>query len=510
MAYANSPAILASGTSFGGVYLKVSYEPVGETGTTYSVQVTTLQMVATRANPSNGYWYGFRWDSTTDSVGIQMKLTDATTQTSKPSSSTASRASGQYTTYTWTFDKTYTWSKGHMDQTVYVTGQFSSSTAAYWGTTNGSTGGFQSLDSTSTSASFGITVPALESWTVTLDAQGGTGADPTLSKWCGEDLALPQPVKSGYTFAGWADESDPTTVVYDPGDDYTDDGAADLVAVWTPAITAAYITQVFAERDDGSGTWSGGRHTSADDGGEYVYVRAWWRVDGAASATVSLGAAMADSSTTVWTGTGQTAFKPGTGELYAEGVAEWVTSQTAAATGQYTVTVTISAGGETDQKAAVISTAFFTIDVLAGGHGIAFGKPATQTGVMDIGFDVNIDGKELGAWIVGTGTDTANGWEWVKFSDGTYRARWSGDIALSAGTAWGGFYFHQQSAAINVPSFSQTFEVVSAVKNNSVLSFYVGRTTSTTAVRGYWVTASSGSSTSSTFGTVTYTIEGTY
>ena len=182
-------------------------------------------------------------------------------------------------------------------------------------------------------------------------------------------------------------------MVYQPGAAYTANEAASLVAVWTPVITSATITQLYAARDDGRFLWDSqtGKHTSASDDGEYVYIRAWWRVEGADAATISLGASM--DSTPAWTGTAQQTSKPGTGELYIEGVAEWGTSQTASASGQYDVTVTLStgAGNPSDSRGTTVPTAFFTIDVLAGGHGIAFGKPATQAGVMDIGFDVNCD-----------------------------------------------------------------------------------------------------------------------
>lgn len=122
---------------------------------------------------------------------------------------------------------------------------------------------------------------------------------------------------------------------------------------------------------------------------------------------------------------------------------------------------------------------------------------------------LTLGGKAVSAWVVETGTDS-NGWAYEKRSDGTYRATWSGNLSLGSGTSWGGFYYHQQSTAIAVPSFSTGFEVVSAVKNNSQLAWYVGRVASTTSLQGYWVNGNSGSATATTFGTTTYTIEGTY
>lgn len=130
------------------------------------------------------------------------------------------------------------------------------------------------------------------------------------------------------------------------------------------------------------------------------------------------------------------------------------------------------------------------------------------SGNVEAAGGLTLGGKAVSAWVVETGTD--GGWAYEKRSDGTYRAKWSGNLSLNAGTAWGGFYYHQQSAAINAPSFSTGFEVVGAVKNNAVLSWYVGRVVSTTALQGYWINGSSAAVAASTFGTVTYTIEGTY
>lgn len=130
------------------------------------------------------------------------------------------------------------------------------------------------------------------------------------------------------------------------------------------------------------------------------------------------------------------------------------------------------------------------------------------SGNVEAAGGLSLGGKAVSAWVVETGTN--NGWSYEKRSDGTYRAKWSDDLSLNSGTSWGGFYFHQQTAAINVPSFSTGFEVVSAVKNNAQLAWYVGRVASTTSLQGYWVNGNSGAATSATFGTVTYTIEGTY
>lgn len=51
-----------------------------------------------------------------------------------------------------------------------------------------------------------ITVPTLQHWSITYNANSGSGAPATLTKWYNESLKLSsvKPTKSGYTFKGWA------------------------------------------------------------------------------------------------------------------------------------------------------------------------------------------------------------------------------------------------------------------------------------------------------------------
>ena len=361
-------------------------------------------------------------------------------------------SSSDATPRSWTF----TYPRTHAAQTKTIS--FSVKFNTGWTINVVSSGSSASIANTTGTGSYTVAIPALDpeySYAVELD--DGTSTT-TLTKWYGESLALPQPTSTGYEFAGWADEDDPSTVVYQPGAAYTANEPADLVAVWTPIITSAAITKVFAERDDGRFLWDSNtnKHTSADDNGEYVYVRAWWRVDGAATATVALGATMADDTQTVWTGTAQQVSKPGTGELYYEGVAEWGTTKTALATGRYTVDVTCSAAGFSSEMGAVVPIAFFTIDVLAGGHGIAFGKPATQQ-VFDVGMETNFDHdvKVLGTPLVPIGTildfaaSTAPTGYLVCDGSAVSRTTYSALFAV-IGTTWG---TGDGSTTFNIPDF---------------------------------------------------------
>lgn len=85
---------------------------------------------------------------------------------------------------------------------------YSSSSPLSWNktkTTQTKTLGIMSTGSNSTLTQT-ITVPALQHWSITYNANSGSGAPATQTKWYNESLKLSsvKPTKSGYTFKGWA------------------------------------------------------------------------------------------------------------------------------------------------------------------------------------------------------------------------------------------------------------------------------------------------------------------
>gem|GEM_PF-1855023 len=74
----------------------------------------------------------------------------------------------------------------------------------------------------------------LNTYTVTYNAGGGTGAPAAQTKAHGTALTLSstKPTRDGYTFLGWAESSTATTAQYQPGGSFTKDADATLYAVW--------------------------------------------------------------------------------------------------------------------------------------------------------------------------------------------------------------------------------------------------------------------------------------
>ena len=81
-----------------------------------------------------------------------------------------------------------------------------------------------------------VSVSAKTSYTVSYNANGGSGAPSKQTKWHGTNLTLSttKPTRTGYTFLGWATSSTATSAnsSYDPGDTYSTNAALTLYAVW--------------------------------------------------------------------------------------------------------------------------------------------------------------------------------------------------------------------------------------------------------------------------------------
>ena len=112
---------------------------------------------------------------------------------------------------------TYSVSKGHSSASKTFTIKASSSST-----------------STTKSKSVTFTVPAKTSYTVSFNANGGSGAPSSQTKWYGETLALSttKPTRTGYTFLGWSTSSTATSATYAAGGSYTSNSGVTLYAVW--------------------------------------------------------------------------------------------------------------------------------------------------------------------------------------------------------------------------------------------------------------------------------------
>ena len=163
------------------------------------------------------------------------------------------------------------------------------------------------------SASKNVTVPALTSYAVTYNANGGSGAPASQTKYYGVTLTLSstKPTRTNYTFLGWSTSSTATTATYAAGASYTDNAALELYAVWKLAFVAPTLSKLAAFRSDSSGT-------SDPSSTSYIHVDVTWSVDTAVTSgnkgktvavTIKSGSTqVASGSSTVSTTSGTTSF----------------------------------------------------------------------------------------------------------------------------------------------------------------------------------------------------------
>lgn len=92
-------------------------------------------------------------------------------------------------------------------------------------------------DSATKNVTFNVTVPAWTSYTISYNANGGSGAPGSQTKWHGQALTLSsvKPTRTGYSFVGWAlnkAAADAGTWYYQPGSSCGRNENTTLYAVW--------------------------------------------------------------------------------------------------------------------------------------------------------------------------------------------------------------------------------------------------------------------------------------
>ena len=88
-----------------------------------------------------------------------------------------------------------------------------------------------------------ITVNTIPSYSVSYNANGGSGAPSAQTKWHGTSLTLSstKPTKSGYTFVCWNAKADGTgSINFNPGGTYTGNASITLYTQWQKTITLTY------------------------------------------------------------------------------------------------------------------------------------------------------------------------------------------------------------------------------------------------------------------------------
>lgn len=223
----------------------------------------------------------------------------------------------------------------------------------------------------------------INTYTISYNANGGSGAPSNQIKTYGQNLTLSNtaPTRQNYDFLGWSTNQSSAVAEYSAGSTYTANSGATLYAVWKLAYWSPKITDVFIHRCTDTG--------ANDEEGLYAKVDFNWEC------CQLIGANDVKSITVEGNA------------VSASGISG---SATAVVGGNYAVdeyyriaiVVTDSKGGSSTYDTYVESIEF-VMDFKAGGKGVAIGMPAKEDGFHvefpshfydNIQCEGNIDTKE--------------------------------------------------------------------------------------------------------------------
>ena len=228
----------------------------------------------------------------------------------------------------------------------------------------------------SSTASTTVTIPAKTHYTVSFNANGGSGAPSSQTKWYGETLTLSStvPTRANYTFLGWATSASATTATYKAGGAYIANSGATLYAVWQLAHIAPTIGNLRVYRT------ASATSSTASDEGTNAWVECGWSVD------TSTNSSNVGSTLTVKVDGTQRNSASLSGTSATTSLSAWTTANQFDVGQSYQITVTVTdANGLSTSRTLTLSPTFFTLDFRDGGKGIAFGKACPATDGLHFG-----------------------------------------------------------------------------------------------------------------------------
>lgn len=227
-----------------------------------------------------------------------------------------------------------------------------------------------------------VDVPPKPSHTVSYNANGGSGAPRSATKWYGEDFYISnqKPTRANHVFQYWATASNGSGTRYNPGQRYTPDANVTLYAVWKLATKPPTIQSFTAQRVDDAGHMA--------ESGTRVKLYVTWKCDttgDSANTVQSVTIAVQDGGT--WKETPVTASgATGTGTVTLTGLS-------ADASWRFRVVVKDKYG--TVNAYTTVGPQRFLLDFSAGGRGIGIGVGAPAEGVAINGSPVTVNGCRM-------------------------------------------------------------------------------------------------------------------
>ena len=246
---------------------------------------------------------------------------------------------------------------------------------------------------------------AIYGYTVRLKVTGESGYFRSLYKIHGKALTLPSatPSVDGQTFLGWNTSQNGTGTNYAASGSYTTNADATLYAVLVGV--SAEVPVVTRTDQDGTPT----------DDGTYAKVEGTWEVHARLTGTVAVTGRYKPKTGGSWTsiGTIDTESKTGTADLSGSSDSLFGEALDLATTYSVELTVTFSytyngvSGTASKVVTGILDMAYITMEFLAGGHGVTFGHPATESGLhsyMPATFHDGLTASNIGAIVSDSAT----------------------------------------------------------------------------------------------------------
>ena len=218
-------------------------------------------------------------------------------------------------------------------------------------------------------------------YTVTYNANGGTGGPTTQTKVYNINLTLTmsQPTRSGYAFVKWNTKSDGTGTSYSSGATYSTNANLTLYAIWAAVPSIGTLTAV---RCDENG--------NQDDEGSYATVTCTWSCAGSSAITGTVTPQSGGSATAFAFDTNPS----GSGTVTSVALVGSGNGMVLDTDMQYTVSATVSCTSSGVTKTAtrnvILTRAFFVMDWKAGGGAVGIGRAAPENG-LEVGYESVFD-----------------------------------------------------------------------------------------------------------------------
>lgn len=206
-------------------------------------------------------------------------------------------------------------------------------------------------------------------YTVSYNANGGTGAPGNQTKTYGKTLTLSstRPTRTNYNFKGWATSSTATSAQYQPGGSFTTNATTTLYAVWQLAYVAPRITNLAANRCNSAGTYT--------EDGTYAKITFNWATD----RSIAVGAVKIVCNGTTYTASGTSGTSGSVTHVVGAGALSTENS--------YTVTVTVTDSGGSSTSTTTLAPLAYIMDFSPEG-GVGIGTPAPASKRFDVGYPI--------------------------------------------------------------------------------------------------------------------------